>query len=220
MLVALAACAPPPDRVAQARAEQGVAVREIVLGAGLESPVRRLYLRAFKREKRLEVWGGDGGAMKMIRDFPVAGLSGTLGPKRREGDLQVPEGLYVVDRFNPRSRFLLSLGLDYPNASDRVRSDRQRPGSDIFVHGGTASIGCLAMTDPGIQQIYLLALEAERPIRVDLFPFRFTKGWDDGADATHLEFWRELEPFYTEFERTRKVPGFRVAKGGVYTLVR
>ena len=220
MLVALAACAPPPDRVAQARASQGAGVREAVRAAGLEPPVERLYLRAFKKERELEVWGGDGGAMKLVRKFPVAGLSGSLGPKRREGDRQVPEGLYVVDRFTPRARFLLSLGLDYPNASDRIRSDRERPGTDIFIHGGSASIGCLAMTDPVIQQVFLLALAAERPIRVDVFPFRFEKRWEDGADATHLEFWRELEPFYAEFERTRQVPSFRVASDGVYSLTR
>jgi murein L,D-transpeptidase YafK len=216
MLVALAACSPPPDRVADARAAQGASVRALAQAQGLEAPVRQVYLRAFKRERELEVWGANGGQMKLLRTYPVAGLSGALGPKRREGDGQVPEGLYVVDRFNPKSRFLLSLGLDYPNASDRVRSDPERPGSDIFVHGGTASIGCLAMTDPAIQQIYLLALDADGPVRVDVFPFRFASGWDQDADPAHVEFWREIAPFHAEFERTRKVPSFSVANDGRY----
>jgi murein L,D-transpeptidase YafK len=204
------------DRVAQAREAKGSTVATLTKAAGLKSPVRRLYMRAFKDERVLELWGGDHGPMRLIKTYSVAAMSGGMGPKRREGDRQVPEGLYVIDRFNPRSSFLLSLGLDYPNASDMVRSDPKRPGGDIFIHGGQASIGCLAMTDPAIQEIYLFAMDAERPIRVDLFPFRFRPGWQDRAPTEHRAFWKELEPFFTAFEKSRAVPRFRVDAQGRY----
>ncbi|MCW5938277.1 MAG: L,D-transpeptidase family protein [Fimbriimonadaceae bacterium] len=208
------------DRVATARDNKGSTVATLTKAAGLKTPVSRLYMRAIKDERILEVWGGDDGPMRLIKAYPVAAMSGGLGPKRREGDSQVPEGLYLVDRFNPKSSFLLSLGLNYPNASDKIRSDSERPGGDIFIHGGQASIGCLAMTDPAIQEIYLFALDAKRPIRVDLFPFRFRPGWQNRQPTQHLDFWKELEPFYAAFEKSKTVPQFRVDKKGRYRTVR
>lgn len=149
-------------------------------------------------------------------------MSGGLGPKRREGDRQVPEGLYVIDRFNPDSAYHLSLGIDYPNASDRVRSDPKNPGSDIFIHGSDVSIGCLAMTDPVIEEVYAMAVRAreagQRRIRVDIFPFRMEPGEVAGRGGEHSGLWAELEPFYQAFESSRTVPGFRVGAGGAYEL--
>src|SRR5690606_32704350 len=90
----------------------------------------------------------------------------------------VPEGIYHVDRFNPNSKFHLSLGLNYPNASDKVRSDKTAPGSDIFIHGSNVSIGCLAMGNDPIEEIYAIATKAKtsgNKIRVDIFPFRLTE---------------------------------------------
>jgi murein L,D-transpeptidase YafK len=98
--------------------------------------------------------------MRRVKDYPVLAASGVLGPKLREGDRQVPEGIYRVPALNPRSRFHLSIRLDYPNEFDlaqALRDGRSEPGSDIFIHGGAASIGCLAMGDEIIEELFLLA---------------------------------------------------------------
>ncbi|HRI45377.1 MAG TPA: hypothetical protein PLL78_13945 [Fimbriimonadaceae bacterium] len=224
LLLATASCA-GENRVAAARREKEAGLRERFAGLGLRYPAARLYLRAFKRERVLEMWAGPReGPLKLVRTYAIVAASGELGPKRVEGDLQVPEGFYVVERFNPQSRFHLSLGLDYPNASDRVRSDRRRPGGDIFIHGGSSSIGCMALTDPVIREVYVCAADAARPIDVHVFPCRMTdeamKGLakQHGADSDLLRFWNEIRPGYTLFERARKVPQVTVRKDGTYVV--
>src|SRR5579863_1055617 len=103
-------------------------------------PPKRIFIRAFKQERELELWGGNRtGAMHLLRTYAIAAASGGPGPKRREGDMQVPEGVYRVARFNPHSRFHLSLGLDYPNASDRILGYRGHLGGDIYIHGNHVS---------------------------------------------------------------------------------
>ena len=192
---------------------------------GLCYPFRRVFLRAFKAERTLEFWAADGpGPMTLVRAYRVAAASGGPGPKRRMGDAQVPEGVYRIDRFNPRSRFHLSLGLDYPNASDRLRSDPQRPGSDIFIHGNRVSIGCLAMTDPSIDEIYPACASAgnRRSLTVHVFPRRMDGSTMTGLAARypqHRAFWNELRPIYDVFEKTRRVPKVRVTPTGAYRLV-
>ena len=201
--------------------------------AGLAYPPAALHLRAFKLERRLEVWaqaaGDPGPPFVLVAAFPIPGLSGTPGPKRREGDLQVPEGFYRVDRFNPHSRFYLSLGLDYPNASDRrLAPDPARPGSDIFIHGGGQSRGCLAVGDDAMAFLYLAALDtagtAGRAIMVHLFPCRMdTPAWIDTLAPWHAEdaalypFWQNLAEGCRQFESRRRPPHIRVdAAGGCH----
>jgi hypothetical protein len=124
-------------------------------------PARRLVLVGLKEERQLEVWGEDAtGTLKLIRVYPVLGASGTIGPKLIEGDGQVPEGIYDIESLNPNSAFHLSLRVSYPNAFDRERAEedgRQRPGSDIMIHGGTASAGCLAMGNEAAEDLFVMA---------------------------------------------------------------
>lgn len=210
------------DRVANAREAKGETVRQRARKAGFKDLPRHLYLRAFKHEGVLELWGskGKGAKYRLIHTYPIAAQSGELGPKRQEGDRQVPEGLYRVVVFNPNSAFHLSLGLDYPNASDRIRSDKKMPGGDIYIHGGAASIGCLAMTDDAIQEIYLFALAAKsNGIPVHIFPFRLTPRALSGQRSNAAYgLWAELEPAYRSFEVKRLVPRFTVAKDGAYVV--
>lgn len=127
--------------------------------AGVPYPPKAVALLAFKKERRVEVWAGSDGAWRLVRAYPVLGASGELGPKLREGDRQVPEGFYRIEGLNPNSSYHLSMKLDYPNAFDRVRAaeeGRTDPGSDIFIHGKTASIGCLAMGDEAIEELFVL----------------------------------------------------------------
>lgn len=224
---------PPPemdDRVAVARLRTGEKVRALFQAAGFAGPPREIFLRAFKHESQLELWAReDDGPMRLVTTYHALAPSGGPGPKRREGDRQVPEGFYVIDRFNPRSHYHLSLGLDYPNASDRVRSDRDQPGSDIFIHGSDRTIGCLPLGDPAIEELYLIALDArdrgQRTIHVHIFPARMGgPEWDKFApqhiarDAALAPFWEELRPGFLAFESTHRVPVVEVEADGSYKI--
>lgn len=211
------------DRVAAARRhfEQGWRQHPAFVKTGY--PPRELFLRAFKAERELEAWArSDDGPFKLIGSWPVLAASGDLGPKRREGDRQVPEGCYRVVVFNPKSSFHLSLGLDYPNASDLIRSHATEPGSDIYLHGGAASIGCLALGDDAIEELYVLASDTrEKPIEVHLFPCRMSgPAWEKlrAQFPSHAPFWTELQPIYEAFERTQLVPRVQVAADGAYRV--
>lgn len=129
--------------------------------AGVAYPPRDVRIVAFKAEKRLELYARDGeGGWKLVKAFPVLAASGVAGPKLREGDSQVPEGIYRVSYLNPNSRYRVSLRLDYPNAEDVKRAakdKRSNLGGDIMIHGGAASIGCLAMGDPVAEELFVLA---------------------------------------------------------------
>jgi murein L,D-transpeptidase YafK len=215
------------DRVAAARARHGKDVNYLCAVAGLPYPPRQLFLRAFKSEGEIEAWGssGNGAAMKLIATFAVTAKSGKPGPKRREGDLQVPEGCYRVVVFNPKSSFHLSLGLDYPNAADRMHVDPEKPGCDIYIHGGRASIGCLPIGDNKIEELYLLATDAyathKAEISVHVFPIRMQgPTWTEfrAQHPEHQAFWSELEPIYQAFESTHCVPNVKVSKAGQYKL--
>jgi murein L,D-transpeptidase YafK len=199
-----------PDRVAAARRRCGDALRATFEKAGIRWPAHEVFLRAMKREGELEMWARNGaGAFVLVKRLRIIAQSGGPGPKRREGDMQVPEGFYEVNRFNPRSNFHLSLGINYPNASDRILGDPLKPGSDIFIHGSNVSIGCLALGDAGVEEVYLAALDSRaRPVRVHLFPARMDSddwpAWRDTQLAAHPEFrtlWDELAAEWACFAR-------------------
>lgn len=227
----------PVDRVAAARARVGAAVRDKTLLAGVVWPPRELYLRATKHDAdggkgAVEVWGGDGRRpLRLIVRHPLCALSGTLGPKRREGDLQIPEGYYRVAGLNPRSSYHLSLRVDYPNASDRIRNrrlDATAPlGGDIMVHGGCVTIGCLPIEDGPIEEVYLLVREvfSQATVPIHIFPCPLD---DDGlaallptaASDDVRALWTELAAGWQAFEATRRVPAVRVADDGRYLVTR
>lgn len=132
-------------------------------GAHVPYPPARLLLLGLKQEKRLDVYASDTiGDLRFIRSYPIVAASGSLGPKLREGDRQVPEGIYRVESLNPNSRFHLALRVGYPNEVDRERAaedGRTQLGGDIMIHGSDASIGCLAMGDPASEDLFVLAAE-------------------------------------------------------------
>lgn len=127
--------------------------------AGIAFPPKRLLLLAFKDEKSLEVWGANGGGRyKFLASYSVQAASGRSGVKRRQGDQQVPEGFYKLTVLNPSSRFHLSFRVDYPNKDDLAHATvpREQLGGDIYVHGNCVSIGCLAMGDANIEELFPL----------------------------------------------------------------
>jgi hypothetical protein len=131
--------------------------------AGLAYPPAQVVLAAFKHERRLDVLAADpGGPLRFIRSFPILAASGELGPKLREGDRQVPEGIYRITELNPNSRFHVSLRVGYPNEFDLARAAidaRSEPGTDIMIHGSRVSAGCLAMGDEAAEDLFTLAAD-------------------------------------------------------------
>jgi murein L,D-transpeptidase YafK len=132
--------------------------------AKIPYPPPRVMLVGLKEEKRLEIWvGKTTGRLYKLATYPILAASGTLGPKRQEGDQQVPEGFYKIDLLNPQSRFHLSLRVNYPNTEDKAHHTvaLNQMGGDIYVHGNAVSIGCLAMGDPAIEEIFTLVALAK-----------------------------------------------------------
>lgn len=179
-------------------------------------PPKDIYLRAFKSQNEMELWAKDGmgSEYKLIKTYHVCAISGSLGPKRIQGDRQVPEGYYFIDDFNNASDFYLSLQLNYPNYSDQLLGS-QKTGGDIYIHGGCVTVGCLPMTNPGIQEIYTVCLNArlngQQFIPVHIFPTRLNKNGmaylsrEFPNDATKQQFWTELKTGYDYFEKNHKL---------------
>lgn len=200
------------DRVVEVRRrvlpslQAAVQARGLVVGA----PV---FLRSFKESFEIEVWlePGPGQAFEHFRSYRTASWGpGSLGPKLKEGDLQSPEGFYAVrlGQLNPRSAYHLAFNVGYPNALD---ASLGRTGSFIMVHGGEASIGCLAVTDESIEEIYLLVEAALRAgqsaVELHLFPFRPTPARLSRATGhPSIGFWQNLGEGYDFFERRKRPP--------------
>jgi hypothetical protein len=148
--------------------------------ADISYPPERIQLIALKATKRLELWVWADRKWRHVHDYPVFAASGHAGPKLREGDKQVPEGFYRITALNPNSKFHLSLKLDYPNAFDwryALEEGRESPGSDIFIHGSAWSVGCLAIGNQNVEELYALVSEVgpER-VQVMILPYDFRTG--------------------------------------------
>lgn len=217
---------PGPQRVAKARKRREEMLRAQCMRVGLTYPPHEIFLRAFKHEAQLEVWAReDNDKWKALMTLPILASSGRPGPKRHEGDRQVPEGFYHIDRFNAASAYHLSLGLDYPNACDRILGDRERPGGDIFIHGKMVTIGCLPLGDSGIEDLYVLALDTrergQKSIAIHIFPARMNGETWAQFSGQHPElhaFWAQLQPAYEAFERTHMMPSVSVDAKGNYRV--
>jgi hypothetical protein len=130
--------------------------------AGVAYPPKNLAFVILKSEKRFELHGSDGNQMRFIRAYPVLAASGQLGPKLREGDRQVPEGIYEIESLNPNSAYHVSLRLNYPNSFDRAQAakdGRTNLGGDIMIHGKSVSIGCIAPGDEAAEDMFTLAAD-------------------------------------------------------------
>ncbi|WP_265594830.1 murein L,D-transpeptidase family protein [Haloferula sp. BvORR071] len=209
---------PGPERAAAAAARVKPELEQALKEKGLHlgDPV---FLRAFKEENQLELWvlKRETGKYDLFRTWPVARKSGVLGPKLAEGDGQVPEGFYFVPRagMKPDSTFHLAFNIGYPNEYDRFH---ERTGTFIMIHGNEVSIGCLAMTDAKIEEIYTLCDAAltggQQYFRVHIFPFRMSAERLDKEHANHwYSFWQELKEGYDSFEKNQVPPEVTVELG-------
>lgn len=183
-------------------------------GLSLGDPI---FIRIFKAESELELWMKKGERFVLFATYPICRWSGELGPKLKEGDHQAPEGFYTVsqDQLNPNSRWHRSFNLGFPNRLDRSHG---RTGSFLMVHGGCGSIGCYAMTNPVIDEIWKIvtaALKESQPrFHVHIFPFRMTeRNIADNSGTEWRQFWRDLKQGNDLFEQGHVPPVISVCEG-------
>lgn len=176
-----------------------------------------IFVRIFKREFELEIWMKRGDRFERFATYPICMWSGGLGPKLKQGDRQAPEGFYTVDstQLNPNSAYHRSFNLGFPNVFDRAH---ERTGSLLMVHGDCRSIGCYAMTDRGIDEIWTLLTAAlgagQKRVQVQVFPFRMSEAnLSRYAADSNIAFWRQLKIGYDAFERDHIPPLVSVCKG-------
>lgn len=235
------------ERVKTAYDEKSEVVFALLSKKTLSPQKLQLYFRAFKKEQILEIWAknSDDKTFQLLKNYPIAASSGNLGPKRKQGDMQTPEGFYYIEKFNPISNFYLSLGINYPNASDKILGEKGNLGNDIYIHGAAMTVGCLPMTDDKIKEIYLLTVEAknsgQNEIPVHIFPAKLTDNnllelqkfvkssnfidyWTALKNGQNIDtekfivFWRKLKEGYDIFEETHQLPKISVKSSGEYSI--
>lgn len=214
------------SRVRQAYKDKEMSMRRILQEGQIEKKRFEIYLRAFKRERQIELWGKSDTdtVCTLLKTYEICDISGGSGPKRKEGDLQIPEGFYHIDRFNPYSNFYLSLGINYPNTSDRILGLKGKLGGDIFIHGACVTIGCLPITDEQIKELYIFCVEARNngqlKIPVTIFPSKLTAREYERltnthkADADKIGLWRDLKKSYDAFNLTKQRPKVKFLSSG------
>lgn len=190
---------------------------------GIDIDKIEVFLLAFKQEEKLEVWikEKNQSTYSYFKNYKFCRNSGKLGPKRIEGDYQIPEGPYHINIYNPFSNFHLSLGINYPNASDKILSDREMPGGDIYIHGGCMTIGCIPITDPNIKELYTLASiahqQGQTQIPVYIFPFFMSdeniEKWSKEFPQ-HQDFWKNIQPFFKQFLDHKTLKKFEINQEG------
>ena len=179
-----------------------------------ESPI---LVRVFKEESELELWKQDrNGQYALLKTYPICKWSGDLGPKKKEGDRQAPEGFYTITpgQMNPNSNYYLAFNTGFPNAYDRSHG---YTGSELMVHGDCSSRGCYAMTDEQIQEIYALARESffggQRAFQFQAYPFRMTAlNMAKHRNNPNFAFWKMLKEGYDHFEATKIEPKVAVCE--------
>jgi murein L,D-transpeptidase YafK len=216
-------------RVREALKTKGKIVDEMLSSKGISTTNFEVFFRAFKKEQKFEMWARNKGesAFKLLKTYDFCASTGMLGPKRRSGDRQMPEGFYTIDAFNPTSNYYLSFRVSYPNASDKKFADQLNPGDNIFVHGSCISIGCIPVGDENIKEIYLLATRAkagEQDIPIHIFPNKMTDEnytslkSEYASNTTLLEFWSWLKPGFDAFEKANVLPTVSVDDAGKYVV--
>lgn len=214
------------ERVEKAYAEKWETLQKFLKAEGFNNDFSML-INAYKAEGKLEIWlkSTSDKQYKLFRTYDFCAHSGVLGPKVIEGDGQTPEGFYHINVFNPMSNFHLSLGVNYPNSVDLVRTGKNRKtGGDIYIHGNCVTVGCIPLTDEKIKEVYVLAVEAknygQEKIPVNIYPFKMTDG-NLKKFSTQFpnqeSFWKTLQPGYFAFEKNRNSAEIKEV-GGKYLV--
>lgn len=218
------------SRVRQAYKDKESSMLTLLRERNIDKNNLTIYLRAFKKEKQIELWGKNKSDTKysLIKTYKICRTSGQLGPKRKQGDSQIPEGFYYINRFNPYSNFYLSLGINYPNKSDRILGVKGKLGGDIFIHGACATIGCLPIRNEQIKELYIFCVEAKNngqsKIPVTIFPSKLTdkryKHLTDKykTDSDKVGLWTDLKSGYDIFNETKQLPTIVFLNSGRHTV--
>jgi len=217
-------------RVREAYHVKGKIVEKTLAGHSISRDSLRIYLCAFKTEKKIELWAKNisDSVFVPIKEFSICELSGVVGPKRRYRDLQVPEGFYHISELNPYSRYYLSMEINYPNASDSIRGVRGHLGNEIFIHGSCLSSGCLAMTDDKIKELYVYCIEAynsgQAEIGLTIFPARLNNANYSrliaaySKDKDKISLWADLKKSYDLFNKTKVEPTVKFLPDGTHEV--
>ena len=190
----------------------------------------QIYLRAFKTEKKVEVWAKNAcdSAFTLVREFPICEISGEIGPKRRSQDLQVPEGFYRINELNPYSKYYLSMKINYPNASDSIRGVKGHLGNLIYIHGACESSGCIAISDEKIKELFVYCIEAynagQKEINIAIYPARLDdktyarliSGYSKNKDKISL--WADLKKSYDLFNQKKVPPTVKYNADGTHEV--
>lgn len=213
------------ERVEAAYLEKNNLLQNEFYEKGLVYPPQDILLVSYKAEGELQVWVKENDYYNLFKVYDVCRKSGDFGPKRKQGDKQVPEGIYSLNVFNPVSDFHLSLGVSYPNASDRYFSDASDLGGDIYIHGNCVTIGCLPMTDDLMKEIYILSVlaknEGQSQIPIHLYPFKFNKLTEYiffKEYPQHISLWNNLKSEYFYFTENKKIRNYHIDSFGNYTF--
>ncbi len=217
-------------RVRDAKENADPKLRATFESKGLNYPPRRMFMRVFKSENTLELWAINDktGKYVWVKNYDVCAMSGILGPKRRQGDKQVPEGFYHISAFNPDSKYHLSMKVNYPNKADRALSPFDSLGGDIFIHGQCKSIGCISVKTDYIKEVFWLTTQVknrgQRKIPVHILPTRLSNLKHNilkqvyRNDPDMLDFWANLKQGYDYFERQKIPPNVRISSKGKYSF--
>ncbi len=208
----------PEQRMADVKARRSEGLNTELTAAGFKLG-NAVFLRVMKEDSELEVWlqNGQEKPFQLFKTQRIARWSGVLGPKQKEGDKQAPEGCYGVTRrlMHPGSTYHLAMNIGYPNALDRSLG---RTGSLLMIHGKDVSIGCFAMTDPVIEEIYLLVDAAlsggQSEVPVHCFPFRMKEErMAKAVDSPWYRFWSDLKAVWDAFEKDKRIPELQSHNG-------
>lgn len=196
--------------------------KKLFTSKGLHISNAEILIIVHKLEKELLLYAREKGTLEynLLKGYSVCNVSGEPGPKRAMGDLQTPEGFYHINRFNPSSSYHLSLGINYPNSCDLFHSKGSNAGGDIFIHGKCVTIGCLPMTDPVIEELYVIAVEArnagQKKIPVAIFPCRMDSPAYlklKLAAPENVTFWENIKTGYDHFKKHSSFPLIREVEG-------
>lgn len=219
------------SRVAKAFTNREESLKKEFEAKGFSWPVKHMYIRSFKYDSELQVWvkNKPTDTFSLFKSYKVCALAGTMGPKRMEGDYQVPEGFYYINEFNANSQYHLSLGLNYPNPSDKLLADPMKPGGEIYIHGSCVTTGCIPILDNKIEELYVLSSHAKGSgqdfIPVHIFPAKY----DVKKSAEYLErlhesdlslksFEHNLRGVYDFFEEHHRLPVIAISPEGKYVF--
>ncbi len=214
-------------RVKKAYENKLTLIKDRLEEKGFDIDDYQLIIKAYKFEQQVKLYvkKKNDSKWQIYRQYPFCWTSGELGPKRQQGDYQIPEGYYKVNHFNPHSTFHLSLGVSYPNKADRIKSPHRDKGGAIYMHGGCATIGCIPIRDEPIKEVYILSLIArsngQTSIPIHIFPFEYSEAKMTIAFAKfpeHKEFWGNLFEVEKKFNEEKIQATVRIDNKGNYYL--